>query len=46
MQEKPVPENSAHHATPLTDALSGILAHLGDINPEEIRKERLAKYQK
>jgi len=46
MQDKPVPENSAHHATPLTDALSGILAHLGDINPEEIRKERLAKYQK
>ena len=33
-------------ATPLTDALSGILSHVCDISIEEIRAERLAKYQK
>ena len=30
--------------TPHTDALTGILAHLGDITIEQIREERLAKY--
>ena len=33
-------------ATPRADALLGILSHVGDISPEEIRAERLAKYQK
>ena len=39
-----VPENGNGKTTPMTDALSGILSHLGDINLEEIRAERLAKY--
>ena len=30
--------------TPHTNALTGILAHLGDITIEQIREERLAKY--
>jgi hypothetical protein len=30
--------------TPLTDWLSGILSHVGDISPGEIRAERLRKY--
>jgi hypothetical protein len=33
-------------ATPRADRLLGIAAHLGDINLEEIRAERLAKYLK
>ena len=41
-----VPENVNDKATPLTDALSGILAHVGDISLEEIRAERLEKYLK
>jgi len=32
--------------TPISDSLTGILAHLGDITIEEIREERLAKYLK
>jgi len=32
--------------TPHTDALSGILAHLGDITVEQIREERLARHLK
>jgi len=30
--------------TPISDSLTGILAHLGDITTEQIREERLAKY--
>jgi hypothetical protein len=30
--------------TPISDSLTGILAHLGDITVEQIREERLAKY--
>ena len=30
--------------TPISDSLTGILAHLGDISAEEIREERLAKH--
>jgi hypothetical protein len=33
-------------ATPLTDRLSGILSHIGDISPDELRAERLSKYLK
>ena len=32
--------------TPRADALLGILSHAKDISPEEIRSERLNKYQK
>ena len=32
--------------TPISDSLTGILAHLGDITIEQIREERLAKYLK
>ena len=32
--------------TPITDRLAGCLAGIGDINIEEIREERLAKYLK
>jgi len=30
--------------TPISDSLTGILAHLGDITIEQIREERLAEY--
>jgi hypothetical protein len=30
--------------TPLTDRLSGILSHVKDMSPQEIREERLNKY--
>lgn len=43
-QDKPVRQNDQDQVTPLTDSLSGILAHLGDLSIEEIREERLAKY--
>jgi len=45
-QDNPVPESRKELATPLTDALSGILSGIGDISLEEIRAERLAKYLK
>ena len=32
--------------TPISDSLTGILEHLGDITVEQIREERLAKYLK
>ena len=32
--------------TPHSDALAGLLAHLGDISLEEIRDERLARHLK
>jgi len=34
------------HGTPITDRLAGCLAGVGDIDIEEIREERLAKYLK
>jgi len=34
------------HGTPITDRLAGCLAGIGDIDIEEIRKERLEKYLK
>jgi hypothetical protein len=47
------PANRSHpikagteQATPLTDRLSGILSHIGDIRPDELRPERLSKYLK
>ena len=30
--------------TPISDSLTGLLAHLGDISADQIREERLAKY--
>ena len=30
--------------TPVSDSLTGILAHLGDITADQIREERLAKH--
>jgi hypothetical protein len=39
-------EKRAESPTPLTDWLSGILSHVGDISPREIREERLSKYLK
>jgi len=32
--------------TPISDSLTGILEHLGDITIEQIREERLAKHLK
>jgi hypothetical protein len=32
--------------TPISDSLTGILAHLGDITIDQIREERLAKHLK
>ena len=50
-ENKPLAEpaeapNKKEKATPITDALSGILSNLGDISLEEVREERLAKYSK
>jgi hypothetical protein len=50
-EEKHAPMERSHpiqagtgQATPLTDRLSGILSHVGDISPDELRAERLSKY--
>ena len=32
--------------TPISNSLTGILSHLGDITIEQIREERLAKYSR
>jgi hypothetical protein len=51
-EKKPTPEYSTtekeaeQRPTPLTDKISGLLSHIGDISPEEIRAERLSKYLK
>jgi hypothetical protein len=52
-EENRVPVERSHpiktgteQATPLTDRLSGILSHIGDIRPDELRTERLSKYLK
>ena len=42
----PAPANAEGRATPISDSLFGILSGLGDINLEQIREERLAKYLK
>jgi hypothetical protein len=48
--EKPVAgkkilrERNAESSTPLTDRLSGILSHVKDTSPQDIREERLNKY--
>ena len=34
------------HGTPITDRLAGCLAGVGDIDINEIREERIAKYLK
>ena len=45
--EKQVTQESVKEKpTPRADALLGILSHVGDISPEEIRAERMAKYLK
>jgi hypothetical protein len=44
--EEDAPEAPPRSATPLSDSLLGIAAHLGDISLEEIREERLSKYLK
>jgi len=47
-EDKPEPplKSLVGAATPRADALLGVLSHIGDISPEEIRTERLAKHLK
>ncbi|MDR0456759.1 MAG: hypothetical protein LBH20_08775 [Treponema sp.] len=44
LTKKELDEMLADAQTPISDSLTGILAHLGDITAEQIREERLAKY--
>ena len=44
MTRKELDEFLKNAHTPISDSLSGILSHLGDITIEQIREERLAKY--
>jgi hypothetical protein len=44
--KKELDEFLANAHTPISDSLTGILAHLGDITIEQIRDERLAKHLK
>jgi hypothetical protein len=46
MERAPSIKAGTGQATPLTDRLSGILPHVGDISPDELRAERLSKYLK
>ena len=46
ISKKELDELMQNAHTPLSDSLTGILAHLGDITAEQIREERLAKYLK
>ena len=46
INKEPSSENIKEQPTPITNSLTGILAHLGDINPKEIREGRLSKYLK
>ncbi|MDR2718325.1 MAG: hypothetical protein LBB89_09720 [Treponema sp.] len=46
IQGKPAEKKESAGVTPRADRLLGIAAHLGDLSLEEIRAERLAKYQK
>jgi hypothetical protein len=45
-EELELEEEKPRRSTPLTDRLCGLLSHVGDISPEEIRAERLSKYLK
>ena len=44
LTKKELDEILENAQTPISDSLTGILAHLGDITIEQIREERLAKY--
>jgi hypothetical protein len=44
LTKKELDEMLANAQTPISDSLTGILAHLGAITVEQIREERLAKY--
>jgi len=44
LTQKELDEMLQNAQTPVSDSLSGILAHLGDITIEQIREERLTKY--
>jgi hypothetical protein len=40
------PDDPQKQATPISDRLLGIAAHMGDISRDELRAERLGKYLK
>jgi len=44
LTKKELDEILQNSDTPHTDALTGILTHLGDVSAEQIREERLAKH--
>ena len=44
LSKKELDEIVRNADTPVSDSLTGILAHLGDITIEQIREERLAEY--
>ena len=44
LTKKELDEMLQNTPTPISDSLTGILAHLGDITVEQIREERLAKH--
>ena len=44
LSKKELDEILQNAQTPVSDSLTGILAHLGDITVEQIREERLAEY--
>jgi hypothetical protein len=44
LTKKELDEMMVNAQTPISDSLTGILAHLGDITIEQIREERLTKY--
>ena len=46
LEKQTIPESAKEKPTPRADALLGILSHVGEISPEEIREERMAKYLK
>ncbi|MDR2964567.1 MAG: hypothetical protein LBU88_02200 [Treponema sp.] len=44
LTRKELDEMLQNAKTPISDSLTGILAHLGDITIEQIRNERLARH--
>jgi len=44
LTKKELDEMLNNAQTPISDSLTGILAHLGDISIEQIRDERLARH--
>ena len=44
LTKKELDEMLQNAQTPISDSLTGVLSHLGDITIEQIREERLAKY--